>query len=187
MICETGDIEIPGRSFMRKVLLAIVAAGLISVARPSLTQLTHQEMKAEDFIEYITVANPYTTWQTWPDKAKRYKGVSPHGHGMFLTTYVNRAALQSIAASKGMADGSIVVTENYDAGKTLAGLTTMYKVGGYNPEAGNWYWVEATPTGKVLRFGKVQPCIDCHGIQAANDYIWTGQVVKEKYNKTATP
>ena len=91
---------------------------------------------------------------------------------------------ESIAEKRGMADGSIIVVGNYNADKTLAGLTTMYKVEGYNPEAGDWYWVEATPSGKVMRSGKVQPCIDCHRAQAGNDYIWTGKVVKGKYNKT---
>ena len=169
---------------MRKVLLAALAAGLLAVATPSPAQLTHRDIKAEDFIEYITVAKPYTEWQTWPGTGKFYKGRAPHGHGVLITAYVNRTALRSIAEKRGMADGSIIVVGNYNADKTFAGLTTMYKVEGYNPEAGDWYWVEATPSGKVMRSGKVQPCIDCHRAQAGNDYIWTGEVVKGKYNKT---
>lgn len=165
---------------MRKLPLLIVAVSLISVAHPSFTQLAKNEIKADAFIKYITVADPYTEWQTWPDKGK-----APHGHGIFITTHVNRSAFKSITEKKGMADGSIIVVENYTADKTLAGLTTMYKLGGYNPEAGDWYWIEATPTGRVLRFGKAQPCIDCHSAQAGNDYIWTGKAVKGRYNKTA--
>jgi len=172
---------------MKKALLVIASVGLISVASLSRTQLTNHEMKADGFIQYITVADPYTGWQMWPDKGKLYKGRSPHGHGIFVTTYVNRIAFNSIAEKKGMADGSIIVVENYTADKTLAGLTTMYKVGGYNPEAGDWYWIEATPAGRVLGFGKVQPCIDCHRVQAGNDYVWTGEVVSGKYNKVAIP
>jgi len=172
---------------MKKAVLVIVAMSLVSIARPSLTQLTNHEMKADEFIEYITVASPYTEWQTWPDKGKLYKGRSPHGHGIFITTYVNRTAFKSITEKKGMADASIIVVENYGVDKTLAGLTTMYKVGGYNPQAGDWYWMEATPAGKVLRFGKAQPCIDCHSSQAGNDYIWTAEVVRGKYKEAASP
>ena len=79
---------------MRKVLLAALAAGLLAVAIPSPAQLTRHDVKAEDFIEYITVANPYTEWQTWPGTGKFYKGRAPHGHGVLITTYVNRTALR---------------------------------------------------------------------------------------------
>jgi hypothetical protein len=165
---------------MRKILAAIFAIGFIVVARSLPAQLTYHEIKAEKFIEYITVADPYTKWQTWPGKGNLYEGRSPYGHGVLVTTYVNRIALQSIADEKGMADGSIIVVENYNADKTLAGLTIMYKVGGYNSEAGDWCWVETTPAGKAVRFGKVQSCIDCHRAQTRNDYIWTGEVIKGK-------
>jgi hypothetical protein len=170
---------------MRKVLLATLAAGFLAVAIPSPAQLTHHNIKAEDFIEYITVANPYTEWQTWPGTGKFYKGRVPLGHGVLITTYANHTALRSIAEKRGMANGSIIVVENYNADKTLAGLTTMYKVEGYNPEAGDWYWVEAAPSGKVMRSGKTPSCINCHRAQAGNDYLWTGEVVKGRYNKTA--
>lgn len=169
------------RSATRKVLLASLAAGLIVVPRLSLTHLTRGEMKAEDFIQYITVASPYTKWRTWPGKGKLYKAPSPHhGHGALLTTYVNRVGLRSLTEKKGMADGSIIVTENYNADQSLAGITTMYKVAGYNPEAGDWYWLEATPTGSVVRSGKIQPCIDCHRAQAEHDYLWTGESANGK-------
>lgn len=165
---------------MRKVLFALLAAALIAVARPSLTQLTDHDIKAEGFVDYITVASPYTEWQTWPGREKLYKGPSPHGHGALLTTYVNRVGLRSLTEKKGMADGSIIVTENYRADKSLTGITTMYKVAGYNPEAGDWYWLEATPAGKVVRFGKIQACIDCHRAQAQNDYFWSGEAIEGK-------
>ena len=172
---------------MRKVLLAGLAAALIAVPKPSLTQITYHGLKAEEFIEYITVADPYTKWQVWPGGDKLQEGRAPHGHGVLVTTYVNPAAFRSITEGKGMAEGSIIVLENYDSDRNLTGLTTMYKVGGYNAGAGDWYWVEAKPGGEVVRFGKVQPCIDCHRAQAKNDYIWTGEVVKGGYAKGAAP
>ncbi len=172
---------------MKRFLPAIGAVALIAIATSSRTQMTFHGLKAEDFIEYITVADPYTKWQMWPDEGKLTEGTAPHGHGTLVTTYVNRAALGSIEEKKGMADGSIIVVENYDSDKNLTGLTTMYKVGGYNQEAGDWYWLEATPGGRVVRFGKVQPCIDCHRAQAKNDYIWTGEVVRGGYDRAAVP
>jgi hypothetical protein len=172
---------------MKKVLLAILVMASIAVATSSWTQLTYHGSKAEDFIEYITVADPYTKWQTWPGGGKLNSGKAPHGHGAFVTAYVNRAALASIEEKKGMARDSIIVVENYDSGKNLTGLTTMYKVDGYNPKAGDWYWLEATPGGRVVRFGKVQACIDCHRAQAKNDFIWTGEVIHGGYDKGAIP
>ena len=175
------------RLVMKKILPAALAVALIAVATSSWTQLTYHGLKAEDFVEYITVADPYTKWQMWPVKGKLHKGRAPHGHGALVTIYVNRAAFGSIEGKKGMAEGSIIVVENYDPDKNLTGLTTMYKVDGYNPDAGDWYWLEATPGGKVVRFGKVQPCIDCHRAQTRNDYIWTGEIVQGEYHRRATP
>jgi hypothetical protein len=172
---------------MKKILPAALAVALIAVAASSETRLTFRGLKAEDFIEYITVADPYTEWQTWPGEGKFHQGRAPHGHGAFVSTYVNRAAFRSVEEKKGMAEGAIIVVENYDSDRNLTGLTTMYKVGGYNRHAGDWYWLEATPDGRVARFGKVQPCIDCHRAQARNGYIWTGEVVKGAYRGRATP
>jgi len=172
---------------MRKILLCGLAAALVFLPKPSATQLSYHGLKAEEFIEYVTVAEPYTKWQVWPDRGGLHKGRAPHGHGVLVTTYVNPAAFRSIGEEKGMAEGSIIVVENYDSGRNLAGLTAMYKVGGYNADGGDWYWVEAKPGGEVVRFGKVQPCIDCHRAQAKNDYIWTGAVVKGGYDKQAVP
>lgn len=172
---------------MKRVPMLLLAAGLLMAARPSLPQLGPHNMQAEKFIEYITVASPYTQWATWPGKGKLFASKDPTSHGPLITTYVNGAALLSIAEMKGMADGSIIVVENYTADRQLAGLTTMYKVAGYNKEAGDWYWVEATPGGNVISFGKVRACIDCHSAQASNDYVWTAETVSGKYKPTAVP
>jgi hypothetical protein len=167
---------------VRKVLLVTLAVGLVVVARPLTAQLI--DIKAEKFIEYITVADPYREWQTWPGKHKLYQGKATYGHGALITTYVNRAASRSMEEKSGMADGSIIVVENYDAAKKLQTLTTMYKVKGFNPQGGDWYWVEATPKGEIINSGKVQACIDCHRVQAENDYIRTGEAVKGNRNQT---
>ena len=172
---------------MKNTLSAASAVALILFTTSSWSQLTYHGQKAEDFVEYITIADPYTKWQMWPGKDKLHKGRAPHGHDVLVTTYLNPVAFRSIGGKRGMAEGSIIVLENYDSDKKLTGLTTMYKVGGYNPGAGDWYWLEATPRGKVVDFGKVQSCIDCHRAQTKNDYVWTDEIVPGGYDRKATP
>jgi hypothetical protein len=128
--------------------------------------------------KYITEQNSYKNWDLWPGKGKLYKGKKPHG--AFLTTYVNSIALGSIKAGEVMAGGSIVVKENYTPEKKLAAVTVMYKVKGYNPEAGNWFWAKYGADGSVAKAGKVKGCINCHSARKGNDFIFTGDFVGKK-------
>jgi hypothetical protein len=57
--------------------------------------------------------------------------------------------------------------------KKLVAITVMYKVKGYNPEAGDWFWAKYGPDGKIAAEGKVNSCIECHGAKKANDFIHT--------------
>ncbi len=124
--------------------------------------------------EYIIKYDPYRAWQLWPDKGRLYKGSQPHG--ALLTTFVNNAAYFSAKNKKGMTDGSIIVKENYTADKKFVALSVMYKIKGYNPAGGDWFWAKYTPDGKVEASGKVKACIDCHSKQSGNDFIFTGEV-----------
>jgi hypothetical protein len=109
----------------------------------------------------------------WPGKTALYKGTEPHG--VLLTTYVNGAALKAIEGKKGsLPVGAIVAKENYMPDKKLAAITVMYKVKGYNPQAGDWFWVKYLPDGKIEAEGKVDMCIGCHGSKKENDYVFTG-------------
>jgi hypothetical protein len=132
----------------------------------------------EQLYDYITKKAPYTRWQLWPGTTKLYKGTEPHG--ALLTTYVNDVALKSIRNKQKMADGSIIVKENYTPDKKLAALTVMYKMNKYNPDAGDWFWLKSSPEGKIEASGKVDGCIACHGKRAQNDYIFTGSQGKGK-------
>ena len=113
-----------------------------------------------------------------PAKGKLYKGTEPHG--ALLTTYVNNPALAAIKGKKGtMPAGAIVVKENYMPDKKLAAITVMYKVAGYNPEGGDWFWAKYTPDGKVEAEGKsgmADMCIGCHGKAKGNDFLYTGEL-----------
>ena len=117
---------------------------------------------------HITKADPYTKWGQWKDYNGVQKSRSPHGDQ-------NRVFVNSIALSAKkppMPYGSIQVKESYDTGGKLLNITVMYKVKGYNPDAGDWFWAKYTTGGQARPFGKVRGCIGCHaGIGGRNDYV----------------
>jgi hypothetical protein len=151
-----------------------LAADAIHETATAETQLVLPGPDAKKLNDYITRDDPYRDWGMWPGKGKLYKGTEPHG--ALLTTFINKAASYSINKKEGLADGSIIVKENYTADKQFIALTVMYKIAGYNPGGGDWFWVKYSSAGKVEASGKVQVCIDCHSKQKDNDYLFTGKV-----------
>jgi len=151
-----------------------IAADAIHEIIPSETQITMPGPTAEKVNEYIVKYDPYRAWSLWPKKGRLYKGTEPHG--ALLTTFINDTAYLSIRKKKGMYDGSIIVKENYTADKKFVALSVMYKVKGYNPSAGDWFWAQYDPDGKAIAEGRVKKCIDCHSKKKGNDYIFTGEV-----------
>lgn len=130
-----------------------------------------------DLRHHIVSQEPYKkNFTLWPGKGELYAGKEPHGS--LLTTYVNEIALRSIEKQKGMENNSIIVKENYTPEKKLAAVTVMYKVKGYNPDGGDWFWVKYDPNYDILAEGKVEGCLNCHGSAKANDYVFTGKVMK---------
>ena len=131
-----------------------------------------------DLRHYVTAHNPYKTqFKVWPGKGKMVEGTEPHG--AFITVYVNGIAYDSITGKKVLENNSIVLKENYTPAKKLAAITIMYKVKGYNPEGGDWFWVKYDPDFQILKEGKVKGCLGCHGNVKDNDYIFTGKVTVE--------
>jgi hypothetical protein len=121
---------------------------------------------------YITESNPYLGWGYWPGYTGIYPGQSPHG--AYLKLYANSIALKAAREGKPMPDGAILVKENYGKDKeTLMAVTPMYKVQGYNPDGGDWFWAKFGPNGKVMTAGKVESCIRCHKAGKAGDFIFT--------------
>lgn len=169
-------------TFGKIIFVMMFVLGLSALASaiheiiPSETQIALPGPNAEKLNEYIVRYNPYKAWDLWPGKGKLYKGTEPHG--ALLTTFVNDTAMASIKKMEGMADGSIIAKENYGPDKKFVALTVMYKIKGYNPAAGDWFWAKYAPDGKVMASGKADPCIQCHSKQKANDYIMTGKVKK---------
>jgi hypothetical protein len=112
-------------------------------------------------------------WAMWPEKGALYEGQEPHG--MLLTTYVNEVAMAALTDhTDRMGAGAIIVKENYMPDSTLAAVTVMYKVAGYNPGAADWFFLKRLADGTVAASGRVASCQGCHVQAAANDYLFTG-------------
>jgi len=93
-----------------------------------------------------------------------------------LKLFANKLAIDAAKAGKDMPNGAIVVKENYgkDA-KTLMAITPMYKVEGYNPEEGDWFWAKYKADGTVDKAGKVKGCIKCHGQVEDQGWIYNNR------------
>ncbi|MCF6239494.1 MAG: cytochrome P460 family protein [Candidatus Marinimicrobia bacterium] len=125
--------------------------------------------------DYITQTSPYQNWSLFPRKGKLYKG--QHPHGALLTSYVNDIALKGINDRVGILDdGAIIIKENYMPDKTLGAVTVMYRVKGYDPDAGDWFWAKYKADGAIAKAGKVAGCIGCHTAAISNDWVFTGPV-----------
>jgi len=140
---------------------------------------TLPEASAEAVLAYLTAADFRNSWDLWPGKGEKYEGTEPHG--ALLTTYLNPAAAQAAADGAGqMPPGAIVVKDNFRPDGMLGASTVMYKIEGYNPEAGDWWWAKFMPDGSVdmdgMAQGRVEMCIGCHAKGADNDYLLTGSI-----------
>ena len=140
---------------------------------------------AEAVQAYLEAQEYAATWAMWPGTEAYYPGTEPHG--VLLTTYLNPDAAEGVGAlmaSRGtetdfrpsdtqLPYGSIVVKENYAPDSTLAAVTVMYKVAGFDPEHGDWWWMKRLADGTVEAAGRVESCIDCHSENAGLDYLMT--------------
>ena len=114
----------------------------------------------------ISMECPYTNWGQFPDHMGMQDGVAPHGP--LHIVYVNK---EGLAKGHPKPDGAIIVKENYMPDKKLAAVTVMYKVNGYNPAAGDWFWAKYAPDGTVQAEGKPKGCVGCHSGRADMDFI----------------
>jgi hypothetical protein len=157
------------------ILVTFSAAYAIHQTMPAETMVPLPGPHASAIYKYITVEDNYRNWTLWPGKGKKYKARPPLE---IVTTYLNENAYYSLRIGEKMANGSIIVTENYDKNGNLNAIFLMYKIKGYNPEAGNWYWAQYDHDGRTKAAGKVSACIDCHSKVKNNDYVFTEPFVK---------
>jgi hypothetical protein len=159
--------------------LVLAVAALLCLPALAFAMSHGQEMmpkpEGKSLIKYLDKAKYQESWALFPGKGKLYEG--RHPHGAFLTTYVNDKALKALQERTGMLpDGAIIVKENYSPEKQLMAITTMYRVKGYNADAGDWFWIKSGPDGAIMAEGKVEGCISCHGSVIMNDWLFTGPV-----------
>jgi hypothetical protein len=162
----------------RRLLIALVVTIALSLGTTGLVIAGDGSLppaEGQSVYDYITKTDPYQSWALYPGKDKLYTG--KHPHGALLTSYVNEIAVKGINKKVGtLADGAIIVKENYMPDKTLGAVTVMYRVKGYNPDAGDWFWAKYKADGSIEKAGKVAGCIGCHTAAISNDWIFTGPV-----------
>lgn len=151
-------------------IVLIVSAFAIAVLQPTANSGDAMpEPEAGAFWDYITEAD-YTQWKFFPGYDGMYPGQSPHG--AHLKLYANDIAYKAAKEGQPMPDGAILVKENYGKDeKTLMAITPMYKVDGYNPDGGDWFWAKYGPDGSAAVSGKVDSCISCHKAMGGGDYV----------------
>ncbi len=140
-------------------------------AQPAATALT-PDTTAASLLSHLETGN-YQSWSLWPGRDRLYAGGDPHG--MLLTTYVNDIASSALASGAvTMPPGAIVVKENFMPDSTLAAVTVMHKVTGYDSGAGDWFWAKYNMPGSVVEAsGRVAMCQGCHASAMDRDYLVT--------------
>ena len=146
--------------------LVIAGAGMLFAA----SEPAYPKAEGQAVADYMK-ASGYQNWSLVPGTISMREGKQPHGARQNVRA--NDAAMKGFAEASGpMPDGTMIVKENFNADSVLQGFTVMYKKAGYNPEAGDYFWVSLGPDMKVKAEGKLSSCISCH-TQAAGtkDYI----------------
>ena len=164
------------RTLLTFLVVTLVLCGVYSAHAIHETQVEGAKpvdpgADAAKLYTFITQPKPYyERFKLCPGTGRFLASEEPHGS--FMTIYLNDPALSSIKNPEGMADGSIIVSENYTGDKKLDSQTVMYKIKGYNPEGGDWFWVKyASDSGYVQESGKGEACITCHGSKKDKDYL----------------
>ncbi len=164
---------------MKKLLLLLsIFALTVLMTMPVTGEGKKGKMKVElpppegkAFLHYITEVSPYQGWGFWPGHTEMKEGKSPHG--AYVKIMANPIALKAVREGKDkMPPGSMIMKENFNKKKELVALTPMYRVEGYNPDGGDWYWAKMGPDGKVMAEGKIKGCIDCHARVKKRDWVF---------------
>jgi hypothetical protein len=118
----------------------------------------------------------YQNWPKFPENSTPKQSASHMN--MFVVTFHNDVVTQAISAKTlPLPEGAIIVKQNLAKATDTQpmALTVMSK------QSGAWYWLEATPDGKVIldSMGKplegtdVAMCANCHDMHASNDDLIT--------------
>ncbi|MFW6415159.1 MAG: cytochrome P460 family protein [Thermodesulfobacteriota bacterium] len=158
---------------LRIILYSIIIAVIFATTATISAEKKMPPPNANKVWNYMTEIEPYSDWEHFPGHPGLLEGSSPHGS--YVKIFANDPAIKAIENNEKLPPTSLIVKENYAKDKkTLESITPMYKVKGYNPEKGDWFWVKYSPKGKPLAEGKVKGCINCHKSQQENDWIFHG-------------
>lgn len=131
--------------------------------------------RARDLYDLSVAGDQYKEWARFPGGDALYE--SAQHRGDWVLSYLNEEAAAAVADWPGeFPDGSILVKEQYadEAGATLNGHTVMWKISGYDPEHGDWFWAAFGPSGETTKQGKDEYCWGCHQQSAsAADWVVT--------------
>ena len=149
----------------KKLIGLIIFFIVLFIGTSAVAQMPRAE--PAELWDYITKDDPYVQWNFWDDHKGMIEGRQPHGS--LHKVYINDKAYNSSKAP--LEYGAIQVKENYNKAKELKAITVMYKVKGYNPADGDWFWVKYSPEGMAKPYGKPKGCIGCHGARVNNDFV----------------
>lgn len=121
--------------------------------------------------DYVTRQNYRQNFSLIPGKNQLYQGIAPHS--FLLTVYVNQIAREAIDKKSGsMPAGSIVIKDAHGPTGDFQNALLMYKIPGFDPPNGDWYWSTRRNTGAVGTSGSIAGCYNCHTRSAANDQLF---------------
>ena len=123
---------------------------------------------------YLEGQDYQANWALWPGTSELYEGTRPHG--ALLTTYANDVAMDALGDgdASDLGEHAVIVKENHMPDSTLAAVTVMYKVAGYNPEHQDWWFTKYNvPADSVEAVGRVPTCGSCHQSAEGGDYVFT--------------
>lgn len=131
------------------------------------------EISGAALAQRILVDDPYLEWGQFPGAQGFIQAGFPHGpEARVFINDVLEGQLDSLDGA--FPADSIIVKENDD--EDFFGLANtldiMWKVEGYAPDNGDWFWANITREGSVNFEGRIQICINCHRGAANNDFIF---------------
>lgn len=162
------------RRLGRRWIVAGIMGALLSAWAVLALAAPPSQPDAEALWRHINQQDNFRNWGTWQDFDTKAKSFMPYG--FYRRIYVNATARQ--AKGNPLPAGSILVWEGYGMDDNTYAPTdqvvaygVMYKLPGFNPQAGDWFWVHYSGTGKVMESGPVNKCIDCHDTARDNDWV----------------
>ena len=148
-------------------------------AKKTYVIFTKETISAEKLRAHITKEDSYKNYPHWPAYTGTRPGKAPHGpfHQIFINSIIKDALPLE---NKTIPNGGIVVKEAYDTDRELSTIAVMAKVKDYDPENGDWFYLDLDAEGKILFSGKEAICIKCHKAYKNNDYLIVHKLDKKQ-------